>query len=175
MDTAIALSKEYLGEPSQDYRDLFQVIEANPNDAWLALPVLAQAMAQINQIDPKHKISCKLPDGSDFDLTDVENRYFWYLKEGNKILIGSIDYVAVSILVYREIADRVLSISVLYTTPEFEGLGLGKALLELCDPVRLVFKTRKANEPIRLKSLFKQCFKVCSSDHFDLWSLEREF
>lgn len=175
MDTAATLSKEHLSWNSPNYSNLFQIRQATENDAWLALPILAQAMAKINQIDPGQKIPCKLPDGSNFELTEVENRFYGYLKEGNKILIGSIDYVAVSILVYREIADRVLSISVLYTTPEFEGLGLGKALLELCDPVRLVFKTRKANEPIRLKSLFKQCFKVCSSDHFDLWSLEREF
>jgi GNAT superfamily N-acetyltransferase len=173
MEHRRSIVKEYIGECGTDHRGVFQVVECGPLDADISLVLIWEAYYAVNRED-LDTLEIVEVDGKPFPLHGVEKRYYDLLRKGIGIRVMLLDGIPIACLVYSKMADSIDYIRLLYTVPEYEGYGIGKALVDVDLPKQVIFKTRIENAPKKLKQMMKVCRMVCKNAHFELWLMNRE-
>lgn len=146
---------------------VFQVAIAEIKDAIELIPIVWEACFAVNQEDLDGKTTV-----GDIQLHNAERRFYDWMNRGDEVRIAWVGQEIVGLLVTHAIGDKIGYIRLLYTKPEFEGLRVGKGLVDSVRPKRLVFRTRRDTPPLRCLAITSIAMRVCQSKNWDLWSME---
>lgn len=168
MDQRHSVTEKYSSNGhSQHHGGILQVVEASVSDAVALAPIAWEACYHVNQED----LSQVVVSGT--DITAAEQRVYEWLNGGARVSVAVIKQHFAGMLVSQPVGDRIEYIRMLFTRPEFEGLGVGKGLVNSRCPKRLVFRTRRDIPPHRMFEVTAGGAKqVCQSDDWKLWTME---
>lgn len=135
-------------------------------DAVALTPLTWEACHSVNQEDLSTLL---VPDKG---ITHAERRFYEWVLGGAEVRLASIGQQFAGLLVSQNVGDRIEYIRMLYTRPEFEGLGVGKGLIHSLTPRRLVFRSRRDSPPQRMLAETPSAKMVCESKEWKLWTME---
>lgn len=167
MDQRNALLEEYpRNRCSSGDNRIFQIGIATLADAVALAPITWEACWAVNQEDLADFLV------QEKGITHAEHRVYEWLNGGAQLTVAVIEEQFAGLLVSQNLGDRIEYIRMLYTRPEFEGLGVGKGLIHSLMPKRIVFRTRRDSPPQRCLAVTPQAKQICESSDWRLWSME---
>jgi GNAT superfamily N-acetyltransferase len=105
-------------------------------------------------------------------ITHAERRVYEWVSGGARVSFAIVREQFAGLLVSQNVGDRIEYIRMLYTRPEFEGLGVGKGLIHSLTPRLLVFRSRRDSPPLRMLAESPSARMVCESKDWKLWTME---